>query len=74
MQDSPIFLPLREQRARLRASTLTATELAEASIAAYQQRGKHDHAYLTWNGEQALAGYLRRDRDAYLRGLFSAAA
>ncbi|MEL7967146.1 amidase [Halomonas sp. FeN2] len=55
MQDSPIFLPLREQRARLRASTLTATELAEASIAAYQQRGKHDHAYLTWNGEQALA-------------------
>ncbi|MCG7578048.1 MULTISPECIES: amidase [unclassified Halomonas] len=55
MQDSPIFLPLREQRARLRAGTLTATELAKASIAAYQQRGKHDHAYLTWNGEQALS-------------------
>ena len=55
MQDSAIFLPLREQRARLRAGTLTATALAEASIAAYQQRGKHDHAYLTWNGEQALA-------------------
>ena len=55
MQDSPIFLPLREQHARLRAGTLTATTLAEASIAAYQQRGKHDHAYLTWNGEQALA-------------------
>ncbi|MGO2241504.1 MAG: amidase [Halomonas sp.] len=55
MQDSAIFLPLREQQARLRAGTLTATALAEASIAAYQQRGKHDHAYLTWNGEQALA-------------------
>lgn len=55
MQDSPIFLPLREQRARLRAGTLTAAALAEASISAFQQRGKHDHAYLTWNGEQALA-------------------
>lgn len=55
MQDSPIFLPLREQRARLRTGTLTATALAEASIAAYQQRGQHDHAYLTWNGEWALA-------------------
>lgn len=54
MQDSVIFLPLREQRARLRAGNLSATELAEASIAAYQQRGQHDHAYLTWNGEQAL--------------------
>ena len=64
MQDSPIFLPLREQRARLRASTLTATELAEASIAAYQQRGKHDHAYLTWNGEQALA--MAKAADAVL--------
>lgn len=64
MQDSVIFLPLREQRARLRAGTLTATELAEASIAAYQQRGKHDHAYLTWNGEQALA--MAKAADAVL--------
>lgn len=64
MQDSAIFLPLREQRARLRAGTLTATELAEASIAAYQQRGKHDHAYLTWNGEQALA--MAKAADAVL--------
>jgi aspartyl-tRNA(Asn)/glutamyl-tRNA(Gln) amidotransferase subunit A len=55
MQSSPIHLPLREQHARLRAGTLTATELVEASIAAYQQRGKHDHAYLSWNGEQARA-------------------
>ncbi|UDM06982.1 amidase [Halomonas sp. NyZ770] len=64
MQDSVIFLPLREQRARLRAGTLTATELAEAAIAAYHQRGQHDHAYLTWNGEQALA--MAKAADAVL--------
>ncbi|HDZ47352.1 hypothetical protein LCGC14_0056450 [marine sediment metagenome] len=64
MQDSVIYLPLREQRARLRAGTLTASELAEASIAAYQQRGQHDHAYLTWNGEQALA--MAKATDAVL--------
>lgn len=64
MQDSPIFLPLREQRERLRAGTLTATALAEAAIAAYQQRGQHDHAYLTWNGEQALA--MAKAADAVL--------
>ncbi|NYT70970.1 amidase [Halomonas sp. QX-2] len=64
MQDSPIFLPLREQRERLRAGTLTATALAEAAVAAYQQRGKHDHAYLTWNGEQALA--MAKAADAVL--------
>lgn len=64
MQDSPIFLPLREQRARLRAGTLTATALAEASISAYQQRGQHDHAYLTWNGERALA--MAKAADAVL--------
>ncbi|WP_035581140.1 amidase [Halomonas sp. TG39a] len=64
MQDSVIFLPIREQRARLRAGTLTATALAEASLAAYQQRGQHDHAYLTWNGEQALA--MAKAADAVL--------
>ena len=64
MQDSPIFLPLREQRERLRAGKLTATALAEAAIAAYQQRGQHDHAYLTWNGEQALA--MAKAADAVL--------
>ncbi|WP_249977037.1 amidase [Vreelandella olivaria] len=62
MQDSPVFLPLREQRARLRDGTLTASALAEASIAAYQSRGEHDHAYLTWNGGQALA--MARATDA----------
>ncbi|BBI64708.1 hypothetical protein HSBAA_60140 [Vreelandella sulfidaeris] len=64
MQNSPIFLPLREQHERLRTGTLTATALVEAAIAAYQQRGKHDHAYLTWNGEQALA--MAKAADAVL--------
>jgi aspartyl-tRNA(Asn)/glutamyl-tRNA(Gln) amidotransferase subunit A len=64
MQDSPIFLSLREQRVRLRAGTLTATALAEASVAAYQARGKHDHAYLTWNGEHALE--MARATDAVI--------
>ncbi|MCE8018933.1 amidase [Halomonas sp. MCCC 1A11036] len=52
---SPLLRPLREQAAALRDGTLSATELAEAACAAYASRGKHDHAYLTWQGEAALA-------------------
>lgn len=54
MRDSPIFLPLREQYARLRNGSLSATQLAESAIANHASRGAHDHAYLTWNGEAAL--------------------
>jgi aspartyl-tRNA(Asn)/glutamyl-tRNA(Gln) amidotransferase subunit A len=55
MTSSPLDLPLREQYAALRAGTLSAGALAEAAIAAYQARGAHDHAYLTWRGDEALA-------------------
>lgn len=55
MTDSPLKLPLREQYAALRSGKLTATALAEASLEAHRSRGEHDHAYLTWNGEAALA-------------------
>ncbi|WP_227369713.1 amidase [Halomonas sp. M20] len=54
MYDSPIFLPLREQHARLRNGSLSATQLAESAVAHYASRGAQDHAYLTWNGEAAL--------------------
>ncbi|HSP58029.1 MAG TPA: amidase family protein, partial [Halomonas sp.] len=54
MHDAPIFLPLREQHARLRNATLSATQLAESAAAHFAQRGERDHAYLTWNGEAAV--------------------
>jgi aspartyl-tRNA(Asn)/glutamyl-tRNA(Gln) amidotransferase subunit A len=54
MYDSPIFLPLREQYAKLRNGSLSASQLAESAIANYASRGTHDNAYLTWNGEAAL--------------------
>lgn len=54
MHDSPIFLPLREQHAKLRQATLSATELAESAIEHFAARGEHDHAYLSWSGEAAL--------------------
>ncbi|QJQ94298.1 MULTISPECIES: amidase [Halomonadaceae] len=53
MHDSPLFLPLREQHARLRDGRLSASELAEAAVDNFAFRGAHDHAYLTWNGEAA---------------------
>lgn len=65
MTDSPLKQPLREQYAGLRNGTLTATALAEASLDAYRARGAHDHAYLTWNGEAALA--LAQATDAVIR-------
>ncbi|WP_299233027.1 amidase family protein [uncultured Halomonas sp.] len=55
MTDSPLKLPLREQYAALRSGKLTATTLAETSLEAHRIRGQHDHAYMTWNGEAALA-------------------
>lgn len=55
MTDSPLKRPLRDQYAGLRSGTLTARALAEASVEAHRIRGQHDHAYLTWNGEAALA-------------------
>ncbi|PMR74019.1 amidase [Billgrantia endophytica] len=61
---SSLSLPLREQYAGLRGGTLSATALAEAAIEAYKTRGRHDHAYLTWNGEAALA--FARATDALL--------
>jgi aspartyl-tRNA(Asn)/glutamyl-tRNA(Gln) amidotransferase subunit A len=64
MTDSPLLKPLREQYAGLRDGTLSAAALAEASLAAYQHRGRHDHAYLTWNGEAARA--FARATDALL--------
>ncbi|WP_181298407.1 amidase [Pseudomonas sp. Q2-TVG4-2] len=54
MNESPILLPLREQHARLRQATLSATELAESAIEQFSARGEHDHAYLTWSGDAAL--------------------
>jgi len=65
MTDSLLKRPLREQYAGLRSGTLTATRLAEASLAAHQARGEHDHAYLTWNGEAALA--FAQATDAVIR-------
>lgn len=64
MTDSPLLAPLREQYAGLRDGTLSAAALAEASLDAYQRRGRHDHAYLTWNGDAALA--FARATDALL--------
>lgn len=70
MTDSLLKLPLREQYAALRNGKLTATALAEAAIQAHRTRGQHDHAYLTWNGENALAnaqaidGVIRQGGDA----------
>lgn len=55
MSDSPLKLPLHEQYAALRSGKLAATTLAETSLEAHRTRGQHDHAYLTWNGEAALA-------------------
>jgi len=55
MEDAPQLLPLRTQHQRLRNGSLSARELAESSIAAYHRRGAHDNAYLTWNGDAALA-------------------
>lgn len=54
MHDSPVFLPLREQHAKLRQATLSAAELAESALENFAARGEHDHAYLTWRGEAAL--------------------
>lgn len=53
MHELPIFIPLRELHRKLRDGTLSATELVEAGISCYAERGEHDHAYLTWNGEVA---------------------
>ncbi|MCE8014157.1 amidase [Billgrantia desiderata] len=53
--NSPLLQPLRQQAAALRDGTLSASEQAEAACAAYAGRGKHDNAYLTWQGEAALA-------------------
>lgn len=53
MHESPIFLPLRDLHGRLREGTLRASELAEACIKHFAERGEHDHAYLSWNGEAA---------------------
>ncbi|MGP8288831.1 amidase [Vreelandella zhanjiangensis] len=65
MTDSPLKRPLREQYNGLRNGTLTATSLTEASIKAYQVRGQHDNAYITWNGEAALA--FAQATDAVIR-------
>lgn len=65
MTDSPLKRPLREQYAGLRNGKLTATVLAESSLEAHQTRGQHDHAYLTWNGEAALA--FAQATDAVIR-------
>lgn len=54
MHDSPVFLPLREQHAKLRKATLSAVELAESALDNFAARGEHDHAYLSWSGEAAL--------------------
>ncbi|MCE9684264.1 amidase [Halomonas alkalisoli] len=55
MPDSPLLAPLRDQHAALRKGKLSAIELAEAACEAYRTRGQHDNAYLTWQGEAALA-------------------
>ena len=54
---TPLLLqrPLREQAAGLRNGTLSATKLAEAANEAHRTRGTYDNAYLTWQGEAALA-------------------
>ncbi|MGR2736840.1 amidase family protein [Billgrantia sp. Q4P2] len=55
MPPSPLLAPLREQYADLRSGKLSAVALAEAACEAYRHRGQHDNAYLTWQGEAALA-------------------
>ncbi len=46
--------PLRHIYGQLRAGSLTATELAQACIAAYASSESHLHAYKTWAGDIAL--------------------
>lgn len=53
--DSPLLLPLREQHSRLRDGRLSARTVVEAAVDAHQRRGKHDNAYITWNGDGAFA-------------------
>ncbi|MCE8016239.1 amidase [Halomonas sp. MCCC 1A17488] len=65
MTDSPLQWRLRDQYNGLRSGTLSATALAEAALEAYRTRGQHDHAYLTWNGEDALA--FAQATDAVIR-------
>ncbi|KAA0010271.1 amidase [Billgrantia pellis] len=61
MIDSPLNKSLRDQHAGLREGSLSAMALAEASLAAYHLRGQHDNAYMTWNGEAALAAARATD-------------
>ncbi|SFU88712.1 amidase [Halomonas korlensis] len=61
MHEAPIFLPLREQHARLRNGSLSAAQLAEAAADNFARRGEHDHAYLTWNGEAAVKAATATD-------------
>jgi len=64
MHTSPIFLSLRAQYDRLRNGSLSAVQLAAAAVENHANRGSHDHAYLTWNGEAAMR--MARATDAVL--------
>lgn len=55
MADSPLLLPLREQHSRLRDGRLSARTVVDAAVDAHQRRGGHDNAYITWNGDGAVA-------------------
>lgn len=54
MLSSPVFLPLREQLHQLRTGNLSVVDLVMSAQSVYFQRGKNDHAYREWQGDQAL--------------------
>ena len=55
MTTAPLQQPLRTLHQALRDGSVSAVELAESAARAYRNRGQHDHAYKTWNGDAALA-------------------
>ncbi|RDB41783.1 amidase [Halomonas sp. DQ26W] len=54
MTTPPLQQPLRALNRALRDRSVSAVQLAESAIQAYNARGQHDHAYKTWNGDAAL--------------------
>ncbi|SDK74955.1 aspartyl-tRNA(Asn)/glutamyl-tRNA(Gln) amidotransferase subunit A [Franzmannia pantelleriensis] len=55
MTTPPLQQPLRALHQALRDGSVSAVELADSASQAYRTRGQHDHAYMTWNGDAALA-------------------